>query len=160
VPGTGALNQGGNATVNSVSCAAAGNCSAGGDYKNSSGHGQAFVVSEVHGSWRMAEEVPGTGALNQGGHATVNSVSCASVGNCSAGGGYTGGSGHGQAFVVSETNGMWRTAEEVPGSAALNQGGHATVNSVSCAAAGNCSAGGDYKDSTSYHHQAFVDSET
>ena len=49
-------------------------------------------------------------------------MSCASAGNCSAGGYYTDGAGHEQAFVVSEVNGTWGTAIEVPGTAALNAG--------------------------------------
>src|SRR5205823_13799586 len=67
VPGTAALNQGGEAEVISVSCAAAGNCSAGGDYKDTSGNFQAFVVNPVNGTWHTALEVPGTAALNRGG---------------------------------------------------------------------------------------------
>ncbi len=55
------------------------------------------------GTWGQAEEVPGTAALNKAGGAQVNSVSCAPAGNCSAGGYYTDGSDHGQAFVVSQT---------------------------------------------------------
>jgi hypothetical protein len=74
------------------------------------------------GTWGTAIEVPGTGALNQGGNAAVNSVSCASAGNCSAGGAYRDGSGHFQAFVAGEVNGTWGTAIEVPGTAGLNQG--------------------------------------
>ena len=144
VPGTAALNTDGNAATASVSCASAGNCSAGGSYKDSSGHVQAFVVSQVNGTWGKANEVPGTAALNQGGNAGVSSVSCASAGNCSAGGQYKDSSGHLQAFVVSQVNGIWGKAKEVPGTAALNQGGNAGVSSVSCASAGNCSAGGSY----------------
>jgi hypothetical protein len=86
-------------------------------------------------------------------------VSCASAGNCSAGGNYLDGSGHNQAFVVSEEKGIWGTAEEVPGSAALNQDGDAVTLSVSCASANNCSGGGFYKDSSG-HLQAFVVNET
>ena len=52
-----------------MSCASAGNCSAGGYYTDSSGHLQAFVVSEVNGTWGTPMEVPGTAALNQGGYA-------------------------------------------------------------------------------------------
>jgi hypothetical protein len=48
---------------------------------------EAFVVSEVHGTWRKAEEVPGTAALNKDGVA-IASVSCASAGHRSAGGSY------------------------------------------------------------------------
>ena len=54
------------------------------------------------GTWGTAKEVPGTATLNQGGYATIASVSCASAGNCSAGGVYKDGSGGTQAFVVSK----------------------------------------------------------
>ena len=103
LPGIAALNTGGDALVGSVSCASAGNCSAGGFYTDSSGHQQAFVASQVNGTWGTAKEVPGTAALNSGGNDAINSMSCASAGNCSAAGQYTGSSGHGQAFVVSQT---------------------------------------------------------
>jgi len=158
VPGTRGLNKGGNAVVDSVSCAAAGTCAAGGLFTDGSGHIQAFVASETNGTWHAAIEVPGTGGLNKGGNAAVKSVSCASAGNCAAAGGYTDGSGHHQAFVASETNGTWHAAIEVPGTAALNRRGGAGVSSVSCASAGNCAAVGGYKDS-SRHHQAFVAAE-
>jgi hypothetical protein len=46
VPGTAALNTGGNAAIESVSCAAVGGCAAGGSYRDGSGHDQAFVVSK------------------------------------------------------------------------------------------------------------------
>jgi hypothetical protein len=158
VPGFGALNAGGDAEVDSVSCASAGNCAAGGFYTDDHGHFQAFVVTEQNGTWRKAIEVPGSGALDAGGDAGVNSVSCASAGNCSAGGGYAGSSGHFQAFVASETNGRWGKAIEVPGSGTLNKGGDANVSSVSCRSAGNCAAGGSYKD-RSGNLQAFVVSQ-
>ena len=156
VPGTAALNQGGDASITSVSCASAGNCSAGGFYGDGFGR-QAFVVGQTHGTWHAAIEVPGTAALNQGLAAEINSVSCASAGNCSAGGFYAS-SAAGQAFVVSQVSGTWGTAIEVPGTAALNQGGNDDITSVSCASAGNCSAGGFYLDSSG-HHQAFVVSQ-
>src|SRR6266568_2930940 len=93
------------------------------------------------GTWGTAIEVPGLASLNQGGQAEVRSVSCGAAGNCAAAGGYLDGSGHTQAFVVSEANGTWGKAIEVPGSAALNAGGDASVDSVSCASVGNCAAG-------------------
>ena len=83
--------------------ASAGNCSAGGYYSDSSGHNQAFVVSEVNGSWQTAIEVRGTAALNKGGGAEVNSVSCAPGGSCVAGGTY-GSHGSLQGFVVASRN--------------------------------------------------------
>ena len=139
MPGTAALNKGGNAVVNSLSCASAGNCAAGGHYTDGSGHRQAFVASEANGTWQAAIKVPGTAALNKGGRADVLSVSCPSAGNCAAGGRFTDGSGHIQAFVASETNGTWHAAIEVPGTAALNKRGDAWVHSLSCATAGMAS---------------------
>jgi hypothetical protein len=111
------------------------------------------------GTWGKAKEVPGTAALNAGGSAKIKSVSCGSAGNCGAGGYYTDSSGHQQAFVVSQVSGKWGQAKEVPGTALLNAGGQAAINSVSCASAGNCSAGGFYTDN-SEHQQAFVVSQT
>ena len=135
VPRSATLNTGGVAQVNSLSCASAGNCSANGFYVTSSDSHEAFVVKETNGTWGTAKEVPGTATFNTGGNAAVQSMSCASAGNCSAGAGYQSSSGQ-QAFVVSETNGSWAKAKEVPGTAALNAGGDGEVLSVSCAAAG------------------------
>jgi hypothetical protein len=61
---------------------------------------QGFVVSETNGRWGRAIALPGLEALNTGGNAGVLSVSCASPGNCAAGGF----DGDGQGFVVSEKN--------------------------------------------------------
>jgi hypothetical protein len=142
VPGVSALNVGGFAETESVSCAAPGDCTAGGFYgvPNSD---RAFVVTETNGTWGRAEQVPGTAALNKGGDARVESVSCAAPGDCSAGGEYEARYSQ-QAFVVTQADGTWGTAEEVPGTAVLNTGRWAQVNSVSCAAPGECSAGGGY----------------
>jgi hypothetical protein len=144
VPGTTALNKGGFASVFSVSCPSAGNCGAGGFYAGSGGYEQALVVSEVNGVWGSAEQVPGTATLNAGGGAAIYSVSCPGPGDCSAGGSYLDASLHAQAFTVGETNGVWGTAREVPGTAALNAGGSAEVEAVSCAEVNRCSAGGFY----------------
>jgi len=103
VPGTAALNAGGEARVSSVSCASAGSCTAGGCYRDRSGRFRAFVASQRNGRWGTAIEVPGTAALNSGGSAGVISVSCAPAGGCAAGGSYTDGSGHLQGFVVSRS---------------------------------------------------------
>jgi hypothetical protein len=157
VPGLAALDQGRQAAVPSVSCASAGNCAAGGYY--SEHYSQGFVVSEQHGVWGQAIEVPGLAALNKGGYAAVVSVSCASAGNCAVGGSYTVNPNYvHEGFVVSEQNGVWGRASKVPGLGALNKGGYAEVVSVSCASAGNCAAGGDYQDQH-HHPQGFVVSE-
>ena len=150
----GSLNTGGLARVWAVSCTSDGNCAAGGRYKESSGSSQAFVVDEVAGTWGTASEV--AGSLNIDGDAWINSVSCASDGNCAAGGYYKDGSGNYQAFVVDEVGGVWGTANEVAGS--LNAGGDGETNSVSCTSDGNCTVGGFYKDGSG-NIQAFVADE-
>ena len=168
VPGTAALSTGALSTgATAVSCPSAGTCAAGGFYSGGSGHEQAFVASEVNGTWHKAIEVPGTAALNTGATgfrgAWVQSVSCGSAGNCAAGGFYTGASGGQQAFVASKVNGTWHKAIEVPGTAALNTGASADndgawVRSVSCGSAGNCAAGGFYTGASG-GQQAFVASK-
>ena len=157
VPDLASLNKGGIGRVNSVSCASAGNCAAGGSYHiDSSRSQQAFVVGETSGTWGTAIGVSGSGAL--GANPGVTSVSCASAGNCAASGSYLDGHSHGQAFVVSQANDTWGTAIEVPGTGALTAGGAAFARSVSCRSAGNCAVGGSYRDGSG-HFQAFVDSQ-
>ena len=116
------------------------------------------MVSQVNGTWGNAQQVPGTAALNAGGYAGVNSVSCASAGNCSAGGYYTDASRHRQAFVVSQVNGTWGNATRSPAPPPSTPARVPRSTSVSCASAGNCSAGGDFDVSS--HEQAFVVSQT
>ena len=88
IPGLAALNKKGVAQVTALSCVSAGNCSAGGTYKDGSGRHQPFVVDEKNGTWGTAEEVPGIAALNKGSYSQVNELSCASAGNCAAVGYY------------------------------------------------------------------------
>jgi Bacterial Ig-like domain (group 3) len=160
VPGLATLNAGGNAAVDSVSCPSKGNCAAAGFYTDGNGHQQAFVITEKKGAWGSAREVAG-GLNASGGHAQVNSVSCASAGNCVAAGQYfrfISPVASTQAFDITEKNGSWSAAQEVPGTAKLNTGGLALVNSVSCAPGGgplNCALGGRYYDNG--RDEAFVD---
>src|SRR6266571_1991230 len=103
--------------------------------------------------FRKAIEVPGSGTLNAGRFGNVTMVSCDTAGNCAAGLTYTDDIGRQQAFVVSQTNGTWGNAMEIPGLGTLNAGGNASANSVSCGSAGDCAAGGFYRDSAG-HPQA------
>ena len=146
LPGTAALNLGGQAYVETLSCAAPGYCSAAGSYIDGSARVQAFVAGESRGTWGKAVSAPGLAALNAGGNATPMSISCPARGACTAGGTYVDGSAHGQAFVISQSKGHWSNAAEVRGIASLNTGGSAVLNAVSCTSAGNCSAGGYYTD--------------
>jgi hypothetical protein len=91
--------------------------------------------------------VPGLADLNQRGRAGVSSVSCRPARYCVAFGGYADDSGDAQAFVVSERNGVWGQAIEVPSLGAPNATTDvqtAEVGSISCTRPGNCLAGGTY----------------
>src|SRR5262249_17778188 len=108
---------------------------------------------ETNGTWGTAIEVPGSGALNKDGNAIVSSVSCASAGNCAAGGTYTDGSRHIQAVVVSEANGSRGTGARGPCA-----GGRIGDRVSRGRSAGKCAAGGTYTDGSG-HIQAFVASQ-
>ena len=140
IPGLNALNTNNNAFGNSVSCAAPGECSATGYYRDTDGR-QGFVVSQTAGVWGSAVAIPGLKALNTNNLADVRSVSCAAPGECSATGFYHDTDG-GQGFVVSQTAGVWGSAVAVPGLKALDTNNGAEGVSVSCAAPGECSATG------------------
>ena len=174
VPGTSALNVGDSATVSSISCTAVGDCTAGGSYDTAAWNShtgpddEGFVSDETNGVWGAAHSVPRpSGVANT----AVNSVSCASPGDCAAGGtDYTSRNANGapptlgQAFVMDENDGVWGSAREVPGTAALNVGDDASAESVSCTAVGDCTLGGYYDigkpDSATVDLQAFVADET
>jgi hypothetical protein len=146
VPGLSSLAPpAGSTRINAVDCTSAANCIAGGAYQDEHGHSQGFVVSKRNGSWNQATPVPGLSALNTGNSARVLALSCSSTGNCSAGGTYLSRQGGQQAFVVSEQNGTWGPAIEVPGLDSLNAG-VAQISEVSCAPEGGCSVGGFYQD--------------
>ena len=101
------------------------------------------ITSANAALWRTTARETRIGQpVSNGGAADVTSVSCASPGNCAAGG-YLGIRGL-QAFVAGQRHGRWGRAIQVPGLAALNKAGNARVTSVSCGSAGNCTAAGFY----------------
>jgi hypothetical protein len=131
----------------SVSCSSPGNCGAGGGIFEETGL-QALVVTERDGVWGTAKAVPGLAALNAGGDAHVQQISCRSAGNCTASGTYEpdGAPGHrvGQVFVVSEKNGTWGRAEPLPGLIALDHGLATSNTALACVSPGNCTVAGRY----------------
>jgi hypothetical protein len=144
VPGTAALNQGGKGQVVSMSCAPTAACVPVGTYTDKAGNRQWFTETERDGRWRSAAKVPSP-ALNE---AEMDTVWCAPGGLCAAGGSFTDPSTGPEAWVMTETHGRWHAGLEVPGIAALNvespHGDYVSVDTVSCASAGNCAAGGEY----------------
>jgi hypothetical protein len=150
------LNVGGTALSNSVSCASDGNCVVVGHYTDATGRWQPFFGEERDGTWQNTSTVTGIAALDAGHFSDLQSVSCASAGNCAAFGFYTDASGNGQAFTTDEVNGTWGSPARLPGPA--NQGIFDPQSVVSCWSAGNCVTGGTIATSTAL--QAVVSAES
>jgi len=156
-PGTsgGGLREIGAPPQITVSCGAPGNCAAAGwTDTNATRTRTSFVLNEVNSAWGAPRDVPGLAALTgTGGFSRITAVSCKSAGNCTVTGQFSTSLRGTRAFAVSEVNGTWGNALEIPGIAALGGGTDAaSASAVSCATAGNCAAGGVYDDSTPAEH--------
>lgn len=110
-------------------------------------------MEESAGTWATGVEagLPADAATSNTspiGRMNLNSVSCASAGNCSAVGYYWDSSGNLQGLLMTETAGTWATGVKahLPVGAGTNPG--VDLTSVSCSSAGNCAAAGDYTDSS------------
>jgi hypothetical protein len=146
IPAFSKLNHG-QSELRSLSCGAPGSCSAVGQYQLKSGVTLAYIVDESDGAWGKAFNVPGLIKLNGRHLSSLTTLSCASKGNCLAGGSYGDGS-HQVAFIVREKNGTWGGPKPVPGLKVLNKGQNSYVQTVSCVSKGNCAASGIYSDAT------------
>ena len=113
---------GGDSTA--LSCASRWDCTAVGIYQVRSGKDLFFAVTERRGVWGRAVSIAApVGSKHV--RFVYPVLSCASAGNCVAGGLYGPG-----AFVVSETNGIWGRARKVRSDPAA----------ISCPAPGDCTA--------------------
>ena len=141
--------------LSSVSCPTSSACSAVGSFADSSGDREGLVLSEASGRWMAAEmaALPGDAAAQP--DVALTSVSCASSGNCGAVGTYEDRRGATQGLLLSEASGHWSKAREavLPATAAANP--QVELASVSCPAAGECTAVGSFADKSG-NGQAFA----
>lgn len=141
-----------------ITCTSAGNCVTGGTAVDGSGNLQAAITIESMGSWStpLIVTAPSDAATNP--HATINDVSCASLGNCLAVGSYRTVAGNTDAMVAIETDSTWAPARTVvaPGDAAANPA--ASLKGVSCSSTVDCAAAGTYS-ATSSGSEAMVASQ-
>lgn len=140
-------------SITALTCTAPGQCTALGAYGTSANSEDSvpvdavpFEAGQAHGAWSAIHAVHG---LPADAVAWVTSVSCASAGDCAAGGYWLtnpNGDEHSisnyHAFVATETRGTW-SAEPVPGLPALGSI-NATVQAVACQPRQGCTSIGDY----------------
>ncbi len=162
VPGTGALNGGGYAEVDSLSCPPGGTDAgtAVGFYTTADFNAEPFIADQgAGGAWGTALAVPVVADLSD--YAAMTGVSCPSAGNCTAVGAYSDcqssfESGDG-AFTVTESGGTWQDAAALPGIPPPDDGGDAEADQVSCSSPGNCATAGFTYDGD---YQVFVADES
>jgi Putative Ig domain len=144
------------AILKSVACTGPGDCVAVGDYVDTSGSYQAMVATETGGVWGQASKLtlPADEQTTAGRErAALSSVTCTSLGNCVAAGRYVStASTQDAAMLATETGGVWGagTAVTLPQDAfPPSHGGDSVLDSVACAAVGDCVALGYYLNSGS-----------
>ena len=147
------------ASLPGISCSSVGNCAATGRYVDGTGDWQAMAVTETSGTWAQATEVAAPANAQADPQAGLNGVSCLSVGNCTASGGYVDSSGNKQAMVVTETSGTWAQAIEVTAPVNAQANPIAGLRGISCWSVGNCTGTGSYIDSSG-NNQAMAATET
>ena len=143
-----------------VSCPSAGNCVAGGSYADTidgTYRTEGWIATEQAGRWGQAVQVqlpPDASAVNgdpaKSGTAPFfgfTGLSCPSLGNCTAVGGYEDKHDNEQGLILTERNGVWLPGIRAP----LPQGAIAPVEpnawddplfSISCATPSDCAATG------------------
>ena len=143
--------------VNTLSCWTPSNCLLSGSYDDA-GTSKVWTAELVSGVWQLAVPVPGIDTLTTNG-AGLTAQSCASDGSCALVGYYNDGTNY-QGFVfnrnVDET---FTDAQPIPGLMALNVGGYADPQDVSCVV-GGCSATGWYRPSANGTAAFVVDMAT
>lgn len=142
-----------------ISCPAAGNCSAVGSYDDSPDQ-EALLLDEVNGVWQAGTSASLPDDSQTAHTAGLDSVSCASAGNCAAVGWYVTSSGIDSGLLLNEKNGAWGNGVEaaLPPGVPTNHTG--ALTSVSCPAAGDCSAAGAFTTSDNSETNGLLLNET
>jgi hypothetical protein len=124
----------------SVACPSVSECVAVGEYVDSSGNQQGWLVTGSGSSWK-ATKAPLPAGAGTGSGALLDSVACPSASQCVAVGQYYNSSGNYQGLLLTGLGTSW-TAAEAP---LLPHGGRdsgANLNSVVCPSASQCVAAG------------------
>jgi PASTA domain-containing protein/List-Bact-rpt repeat protein len=137
--------------LTSVSCPAPGNCTTVGSYFDNTSDVQGLLLTENGGRWMpAAETVLPADAVTIQKSVVLNSVWCASPGNCTVVGNYDQVRKGSQGLLLSEAAGSWASGVQaaLPPNAHTNVYG-ADLTSVSCPSAKDCTGVGNYESSSS-----------
>ncbi|HEY7485463.1 MAG TPA: hypothetical protein VH912_13450, partial [Streptosporangiaceae bacterium] len=148
-----------NATLESVACPSAGNCTVAGYYTDSSAHHQGVLFTQSSGAWSAGMKAPLPGDAGTNPNVFVRSLSCPTVGNCVAVGSYQDNMGRTQGLLLIESGGSW-TAETalLPGDAGTNP--MVSLSQVSCPSVDNCAVVGSYKDTSNNTQGLLLDEQS
>ena len=136
-----------NSDFRSVSCASAGDCTAVGRFINVDGYYEAWTMTSTDGVWGQGTPVVFAEAQNEYPDSISNSVSCGSVGNCTAVGFFQNVDGNYEAFTMTSTDGVWGQATPAVFADGVQLDSPSSeFRSVSCASAGNCTAVGRFRN--------------
>jgi hypothetical protein len=150
-----------NSVLNSVSCSSPGNCTAVGQFLNSTGGNEAFTMTSTGGVWGTARPAVFPADIqNTSLDSVFNSVSCAAPGNCTAVGQFKNITGGFEAFTMTSTNGVWALARPaVFVDFVQDVSKYGLFTSVSCASPGSCTAVGLVRNSD-FTNKAFTMTST
>jgi hypothetical protein len=133
------------AGLGSVACSSASSCAAAGNYTDSSGNPQGWLLTGSGTSWTATEAPLPAGAAADPAD-ELFSVACPSASSCVAVGSYTDSSGNRQGWLLTGSGTSW-TATEAPLPAGAGDE-LAGLYSVACPSASSCVAAGYYTDSS------------
>lgn len=146
-----ALTNGQSALVHSVVCPSPGNCSGVGTYLDNdpvSARSLGFVVNEVHGVWRSADEVTYSASTNANPFTALNQLACSSVGNCVGVGSFIDVHDVTQALLVVERNGQWSSGVTIAPPPNASEYAGVSVSEVTCVKKSSCAIVGTYYTNT------------
>jgi hypothetical protein len=132
-----------------TACTSPGSCVAGGDYQDGTKPVEPVVATQSRGHWSPGIRLvlPSNAARQP--YSEVNGIACVSAGNCVAVGDYQYGTSNGlQAFIATESHGVWgaAVAPRLPSNSASPAS--AQLGAVTCIRSGFCEAAGSYQDSS------------
>lgn len=148
------------ASLNSVSCPGAGSCDAVGSYEDSSHHEQGLLLTQAGSAWAQGAKASLPADASSNPNVSLTSVSCISAGNCSAVGDYHTAAGSLHGLMLTSTAGTWGTGVEPSIPADAGSTSFVTLTAVSCYAAAECAATGNYADDSFSSHPLLLTEQT